>query len=450
MTTTLSNRDAQHVIQRLRDGLVPERGLDAFAVGIERRRDEMHRMLDLAGDGEGLVKFLRGGYGCGKTFLSRLTALDARQKGFATSFVVVSDSDLRFYKFDELYREIVSNLSTDMCPEGGALADVLDRWIGRIEKQLIEIHGRDADDEAFAEEVESRIADRLQQMTSGGLQEEFIRAIQGIYEAKQSGDFSDASELLSWLSGSPHVSGYSGGKKRAGIKQDIDTSDALDFLRGILEIVKAAGYRGMVIVIDEIETILRTRSDVRSKSLNGLRQIVDESSKFEGLLWTMTGTPEFFDSRRGVAGLEPLHQRIRFMEEGEYTNLRQAQLKLEPFDRERLQTVAHKVREIYPADHPGRLNRHIDDGFIRALVDEVTEGFKGDVGVIPRQFLRRFVHHMDLVDDQPDYDPSEALGFEPDPEELREEERQTLEDDEGGRTEDEEDERGLGMEREEW
>jgi hypothetical protein len=449
MPTTLSQRDARHVIQRLRDGLVPERGLDAFAVGIERRRDEMHRMLEMAADGEGLVKFLRGGYGCGKTFLARLTALDARQKGFATSFVVISDSDLRFYKFDELYREIVSNLSTDTCPEGGALADVLDRWIGEIEEKLISVLGLEPDDDAFADEVESRIAERLQQMTRGGLQEEFIRAVQGIYDAKQSGDFSDASELLSWLSGSPHVSAY-GGKKRAGIKQDIDTSDALDFLRGILEIVKAAGYEGMVVVIDEIETILRTRSDVRDKSLNGLRQIVDESSKFEGLLWTMTGTPKFFDSQRGVAGLEPFDQRIRFMDEGDYTNLRQAQLKLEPFDRERLEEVAHKVREIYPSEHPSRLRERIDDEFIRSLVDEVTEGFKGDVGVVPRQFLRQLVHHMDLVDDQSDYDPSDALGFEPDPDALRPEERETLEGDGDGDANGGDDGRGLEMEREEW
>jgi hypothetical protein len=275
-------------------------------------------------------------------------------------------------------------------------------------------------------------------MTSGGVQEEFIRAVQEIYSAKQAGDFSDASELLSWLSGSPHVSAY-GGKKRAGIKQDLDTNDALDFLKGILEIVKAAGYKGMVIVIDELETILRTRSDVRGKSLNGLRQILDESSKFEGLLWVFTGTPEFFDERRGVAGLEPLHQRIKFMDEGDYTNLRQAQLKLEPFTPERLRKVAYKVREIYPAKHSDRIEKKVDDDFIKALVDEVARGFKGDVGIIPRQFLRQFIHHLDLVDDQPDYDPMEQKGFEPD--DLDPAEKDKL---------DREAERGLQMEGEEW
>jgi hypothetical protein len=31
------------------------------------------------------------------------------------------------------------------------------------------------------------------------------------------------------------------------------------YLQGVLEVVKAAGYKGLVIVIDEAETILRMR-----------------------------------------------------------------------------------------------------------------------------------------------------------------------------------------------
>ena len=63
----LSRRDTDHVFERLRSGVVPERGLDAFAVGIERQRGEIRRQLDMAAAGEGVFKFLRGGYGCGKT-----------------------------------------------------------------------------------------------------------------------------------------------------------------------------------------------------------------------------------------------------------------------------------------------------------------------------------------------------------------------------------------------
>jgi hypothetical protein len=47
------------------------------------------------------------------------------------------------------------------------------------------------------------------------------------------------------------------------------------------------------------------------------------------------------------------------------------------------------------------------------LVAEVTAGFKGDVGVVPRQFLREFVNQLDLVDDDADYEPMREYGFKP-------------------------------------
>jgi len=440
MSTALSEKDAKHVIEQLRSGRVPKRGLDSYAVGIERRRSEMDRMLEMARVGEGVFKFLRGGYGCGKTFLARLTELHARRQNFATSFVGVSNNDLKFYKFVDLYQEIVSNLATKTCPDGGALADIIDRFVGELEAQLLETKDLDPESDEFTEEVKDRISTRLRQKTQGGVHEEFVRAVQGIYEFKQAGDFGDASELLSWVSGSDHVSAY-GGKKRAGIKKDLERTDALDFLRGILAIVDAAGYDGLVLVIDELETTLRSRSDDRRKSLDALMQIINQASDFKGLLWVFTGTPEFFDSRRGVAGLEPLHQRIGLMDDGDYPDLRQPQLQLEPFDEERLEKVAHKIREIYPAEHPDRVVRKIDGDFISALVDEVTEGFKGDVGIIPRQFLRELIHHIGRADDYPDFDPMDELDFEPNPEQLRPEEREQL---------DEAQERGLEMSGEEW
>src|ERR1700690_4082158 len=133
----ISQRDREHIFERLRSGVVPERGLEAFAVGIERQRAELGRLLDLAASGEGVFKFLRGGYGCGKTFMARLAVLDAQAKGFATSFVVVSDNDLHFYKFDDVYRKVVQELATATCPKG-ALGDIIDRWIAKVEAALID------------------------------------------------------------------------------------------------------------------------------------------------------------------------------------------------------------------------------------------------------------------------------------------------------------------------
>lgn len=419
---TLSKADIDHIFQQLRGGTVPERGLDAFAVGIDRQIAEIDRLLDLGEQQEGVVKFLRGGYGCGKTFMSRLALQLAQRRGFATSFVVVSDNEFHFYKFSEIYRKIVSELSTQTCPRG-AFGDILDQWIAKIEDSLVKLgHDEMADD--FDQLVRDKLSAEIASLTDGRAPDDFARVVQAIFDAKQEGEYAEAGALLSWLSGSSNVA--HAGKKRAQVKGDIGDKAALGYLRGVLELTRAAGYKGLVVVIDEAETILRMRSDVRAKSLNGIRQIVDAAQSYPGLIWLFTGTPEFFDSRRGVGGLEALHDRIKFSAGGGFASARQPQLELKPFDAPRLLEVALKLRELYQPEDKARVKQLIDEPFISLLVQDVSAGFGNDVGVVPRQFLRSLVEHLDRADEYEDYEPYAAAGFSPDAADLTDAERRAM------------------------
>jgi P-loop Domain of unknown function (DUF2791) len=406
--TTINPRDIEHIFERLRSGVVPERGLEAFAVGIDRSRDEIGRQLDLAGNNEGVFKFLRGGYGCGKTFMARLALLDAQAKGFATSFVVVSDNDLHFHRFDDVYRKVVQELATDRC-DRGALGFIIDRWIARIEDATID-GGANPEAEDFDAQVQQRLEEDLASLTGGKAPEDMARVLRSIFALKQKNDFAQASALLSWLSGSENVSAAS--KRIAGIKGDIGSKEAMDYLQGILAITKAAGYKGLVIVIDEAETMLRMKSDIRAKSLNGIRQICDAADRYPGLFWVFTGTPEFFDTNRGVAGLAPLHDRLKLIKTGNFANPRQPQLVLTPFDRDRLKDVALKLRELYPTKQRKQLTSKVTPEFIDLLVAKVSEGFGGDVGIVPRQFLRQLVNILDLAASEPEFDPMTDGGYE--------------------------------------
>jgi hypothetical protein len=409
-----SQRDKEHIFERLRSGVVPERGLDDFAVGIERQRAEIGRVLGLAAAGEGVFKFIRGGYGCGKTFMSKLALHDAQQKGFATSFVVVSANDLHFHKFDDVYRKVVQELGTSACPRG-ALGDIIDRWVAKVENALI-AGGADEDAADFDEKVQKRIEEDIRSLTGGKAPEDLGRVLREVFKLKQAGKVREAGALMSWLSGSENVSASE--KRAAGIKGDITSTDAMAYLHGVLEIVKAAGYKGLVIVIDEAETMLKMHSDVRGKSLNGIRQIIDAADRYKGLLWIFTGTAEFFDSRRGVAGLQPLHDRIQFLNEGGLVTMRQPQLELTPFSRDRLKDVGLRLRQLYPTGDPNIVAQKVTPERIEAMVDEATKGFQGDVGLVPRQFLRRLVNFFDAITENPDA-PLPPILSDPNPLELR-------------------------------
>jgi hypothetical protein len=201
--------------------------------------------------------------------------------------VVVSDNDLRFHRFDDVYRKVMTELGTGSCPRG-ALGDILDRWIGKIEDGLIAGGRRRERGGLRRQGPQAPRRDLMAPPAATRRRTSCARSRRSSTSSRR-GQVAEAGSLISWLSGSGNVGAAA--KRLAGVKGDIESRDALDYLRGVLAIVKAAGYKGLVIVIDEAETILRMRKDSRHKSLNGIRQIADAASSYHGLLWVFTGTP---------------------------------------------------------------------------------------------------------------------------------------------------------------
>ena len=78
------------IINALRRGTVPAQGLGRFAVGLEVEEQVIAGQLDLVSRGGADIKFFRGDYGSGKTFLIARALEIARSKGFVTAHVSIS------------------------------------------------------------------------------------------------------------------------------------------------------------------------------------------------------------------------------------------------------------------------------------------------------------------------------------------------------------------------
>ena len=208
--------------------------------------------------------------------------------------------------------------------------------------------------------------------------------------------------------GQPNVSGDI--KRKAGIKGDVDHTGALGFFRGLLAVLHQCGRPGLMLVLDEVETIQRVRSDSRDKSLEALRKLIDDlyGGRFAGLYVLITGTPAFFDGPNGVKRLPPLAQRLHvdFSGDSRWDNPRDVQVRLHPFDLDRLVEVGRRIRDLYPTEVPDRLAERVDDAILTALASAVAGRLGGKVGVAPRIFLRKLVAGLlDRVDLYPAFDP---------------------------------------------
>ena len=117
----------------------------------------------------------------------------------------------------------------------------------------------------------------------------FAAALRAYWKVTGDGDQATAQALLAWIGGQPSVSAAA--RRAAGVKGDLDHFAALGFLQGLLTILRDSGHPGLLLVLDEIETLQRVRSDVRDKALNALRQLVDDvdSGRFPWLYLLITG-----------------------------------------------------------------------------------------------------------------------------------------------------------------
>lgn len=412
MTTTasLSREQSQTIINALRSGTVPPEGLEHYAVGMEAQMKILRDQRAYVAQGRGAYKFLRGAYGSGKTFLTSLATAEALGDNFLVSKVVVSVADTPLYKLSEVYKRLCQNMSLPG-RRGGALQSLVDRWLYRLEDQVVEVDGVDEESPKFATAVAHKVE---QHLVGVGQQAGRLAACLKAYHAAKFGQrFDEARGILDWMQGEAKVSADI--KRLAGVSGQLENSDALVFLRGWLELAKSAGHSGLLLIIDEVETVLRLRRPERLKSLEVLRQLVDavDQQEFSGLHLIFTGTPDFFDSPGGVPLLQPLQERISVQfREDEPDNLRQAQVRLKPFNSERLLQVAQRIVELYPADYPERVRQKVTADLLNAFVDRVTVGFGGRIEVAPRIFLRELVHILDLVDQHPDYEPGRDYRFE--------------------------------------
>jgi hypothetical protein len=320
--------------------------------------------------------------------------------------VQISETDTPLYRMETVYRRALESLQTKEW-EQGAFRSLLERWFYTLEEEVL-AEGRiaETDSDALGRAVSELLEKRLASVSA--IQPQYAAALRAAHAARLANDSATAEGLLGWLMAQPNVGPDI--KRRAGIKGEVDNLGASGFFRGLLELLRQTGRKGLLLVLDECETIQRVRSDLREKSLNALRQPVDDldAGRYPRMFVVVTGTTAFFEGPQGIKRLPPLEQRIHvdFSGDPRFDSALAPQVRLTPFDMDRLIEVGRKVRDLYPTEHAERVAERVDDDAIRLLAHGVTGKLGQRVGAAPRLFLRKLVGELlDKVEEHEDYVP---------------------------------------------
>lgn len=410
-------RIAQVIINSLKGGVVPRVGLPYITVGRDREVAALLHDLDLVADGGASFRFLVGRYGSGKSFLLQTIRNHAMGRGF-----VVADADLSPERRLQgtggqglaTYRELIRNLSTKTRPEGGALNLVLDRWVSNVQSQVTLEDGLAPEDPAFADAMERRIMGTMasvQELVHGY---DFARLLTMYWRAHLEGDDETKANVTKWFRG--EYRNKTEARHELGVGIVIGDDDWYDYLKILATFLVGAGYKGLVILLDEMVNLYKIPNAV-SRQYNYEKVLTMYNDTLQGkahhLGIIMSGTPQAVeDRRRGLYSYEALRSRLtqgRFSQDG-LVDMLAPVIRLEPLTHEELLVLVEKLADIH-AGLFGYQRTITQDELVRFL--ETEYGRVGaDSHLTPREVIRDFVEMLDILSQNPGVTVEQLLGSE--------------------------------------
>ncbi len=413
MENQIPLRIANILINALKGGVVPRIGLEYITVGRTQEIAAILHDIEMIADGSASFRFIVGKYGSGKSFLLQTIRNYATAKGF-----VVVDADLsperRFAgtKGQGLatYKELIQNLSTKSKPDGGALPLILEKWISGIQASVKLQSG--AEGEEFDLLVEKQIyavAGSLEGMVNGF---EFAKAIVTYWRAYRQDDLAMKSNVLKWFRG--EYSTRKEAKEELNINFIVTDETWYDFLKIFAAFLVSAGYKGLLVVIDELVNIFKipnsiTRQNNYEKILTMYNDVLQGKAKHIGFL--LGGTPQCIEDKyKGVFSYEALRSRLA---EGHFAtadlkDLSAPIIRLQMLTQEEMYVLIEKLRDIHA--HLYNYTPAIGHEELIYFLTVEYNRVGAETHITPREIIRDFIELVNILHQNPQKSMSEILG----------------------------------------
>ncbi|MEA5476733.1 BREX system ATP-binding domain-containing protein [Pseudanabaena galeata UHCC 0370] len=273
------------IIESLRRGIPPERGVYLYSVGHEKLIEGIKRHHLSRISNRGIIRFISGSWGAGKTHFFRLLREISFQNECLVSTVGLNADDAALNRFERIFYSIIRNITTptffstnqtnEIAPFGRVLQESL-AYLGNGSRSI-------SDQYSYPEYVQAR--ELLMQDHSIDI--DFKKIVQKYWETflpdapDPSQQAQTRAEILQWFSGEGTASMY---RQRFSVNKMVNRDNAKLMLQSLAGFVQLSGYKGLVILFDEAEqaySILR-RSSLRDAH-NNLLSLINGIDSLNGL-----------------------------------------------------------------------------------------------------------------------------------------------------------------------
>lgn len=405
MSASIRPKDRDTVVQSLRAGVVPRAGQHLIQVARGREIEALVADIDRVADGGSSFRFVIGEYGAGKTFFLNLIRAIAMERK-----LVVANADLnpdrRLHasggQARSLYAELMRNLATRTKPEGGALAGVVEKFIGTAKSEA----------KAQGMTTEQVIRSKLEQLTELVNGYDFADVIAAYCRGAEQGNEQLKSDAIRWLRG--EFATRTDARAALGVRTIVDDASVYDQLKLVARFVRLAGYAGLFVCLDELVNLYKlANAQARSSNYEQILRMLNDSLQGTavGLGFVLGGTPEFLmDPRRGVYSYSALQSRLaqNAFATGELVDFTGPILRLSSLTLEDFYLLLGKIRHVYAG---GDAERYLlPDSAIASFMEHCANRIGDSFFRTPRTTITSFINLLAILEQNPDTDWKSLIG----------------------------------------
>lgn len=390
----LRPRERDAIIQSLRAGVTPRAGLQHIQVGRVKEVQALLGDIERISDGGSSIRFIIGAFGSGKSFFLQLVRAIALEKGLVTIHADLSP-DRRLHatggQARKLYAELARNLSTRTKPEGNALTSVVERFITEARKQA------DNTGKPVTEVIEELLS-HLSELVGGY---DFAKVIGAYWQGHEQDNEQLKTDAVRWLRG--EFTTKTDARNSLGVRTIVDDASVYDQLKLLSLFVRQAGYKGLLVNLDEMVNLYKLSSrQARTSNYEQILRILNDclQGSAEHIGFLLGGTPEFLlDARKGLYSYEALQSRLAenpFARSAGIIDYTSPTLHLASLTPEELLILLRNLRHVYAS---GAESEYLlPDNALTAFLAHCSNRIGDAYFRTPRNTIKAFVDLLAVLD----------------------------------------------------
>ena len=181
------------------------------------------------------------------------------------------------------------------------------------------------------------------------------------------------------------------------IFESLSKTNSKRLLVSLILLLRYLGYQGLILLLDELETVLLQSASVRNAAYENVRLFIDNAEQAHHLHVFFSIIPDVLLSDKGFKSYDALWSRVRSVGESRRLNYRSIVIDLHrtPLEIPELLTLGQRLRRIHELAYRWDAAAIMTDDFIEQVCETQQR-----MGLLPevRLFIKQIVRYLDMAE----------------------------------------------------